>query len=91
MTTTAVLGHVLRHNSWANRTLLEHCAGLGPDTLDLEAAGTYGSLYGTLQHIVGAEQFYIRLLTGDVLGKPKEQFFRSWNGGKRFNRTIEER
>ena len=70
MTTTAVLGHVLHHNSWANRILLEHCAGLGPDALDLEAAGTYGSLYGTLQHIVGAEQFYIRLLTGDVLGKP---------------------
>ena len=30
MTTTAVLGHVLRHNSWANRALFEHCATLGP-------------------------------------------------------------
>jgi uncharacterized damage-inducible protein DinB len=64
------LGHVLRHNAWANRTLLEHCAALGPDALDLEAAGTYGTLYGTLQHLVGGELFYISLLTGDWLAKP---------------------
>jgi uncharacterized damage-inducible protein DinB len=64
------LGHVLRHNAWANRTLLEHCAALGPEALDLEAAGTYGTLYGTLQHLVGGELFYISLLTGDWLAKP---------------------
>src|SRR5256886_14032630 len=38
--------------------------------LDLSAAGTYGTLYGTLQHIAGGEQFYIRLLTGEGLGTP---------------------
>ena len=62
------LEHVLRHNAWANRVLLEHCASLGPGALDLAAAGTYGTLYGTLQHLVGGEQFYIRLLTEEVLG-----------------------
>lgn len=67
---TLALDHVLRHNAWANRTLLEFCAGLEPAALDLSAAGTYGTLHGTLQHIVGGEQFYIRLLTGEVLGKP---------------------
>jgi uncharacterized damage-inducible protein DinB len=66
----AALEHVLRHNVWANRALLEHCAALGPGALDLEAAGTYGTLYGALQHIVGAELFYISLLTGDWLAKP---------------------
>ncbi|MDQ2951743.1 MAG: hypothetical protein M3R54_05720 [Chloroflexota bacterium] len=64
------LDHVLRHNAWANRALLEHCAALGPDALDLEATGTYGTLYGTLQHIVGAELFYISLLTGKWLAQP---------------------
>ena len=64
------LDHVLRHNAWANNTLLEFCAALEPGALDLSAAGTYGTLYGTLQHIVGGEQFYIRLLTGEVLGTP---------------------
>jgi uncharacterized damage-inducible protein DinB len=67
---TLALDHVLRHNAWANKTLLEFCAALEPAALDLGAAGTYGTLYGTLQHIVGGEQFYLRLLTGEVLGAP---------------------
>jgi len=67
---TPALDHVLRHNAWANKTLLEFCAALEPAALDLSAAGTYGTLYLTLQHIVGGEQFYIRLLTGEVLGTP---------------------
>ena len=67
---TSALDHVLRHNAWANKTLLEFCSGLEPAALELSAAGTYGTLYGTLQHIVGAEQFYIDLLTNEVLGTP---------------------
>jgi uncharacterized damage-inducible protein DinB len=63
---TSALDHVLRHNVWANKTLLEFCAALEPAALDLSGAGTYG----TLQHIVGGEQFYIELLTGEVLGTP---------------------
>jgi uncharacterized damage-inducible protein DinB len=67
---SSALDHVLRHNAWANKTLLEFCAGLEPATLELSAAGTYGTLYGTLQHIVGGEQFYIELLTEEMLGTP---------------------
>jgi len=67
---TSVLDHVLQHNAWANKTLLEFCAALEPAALDLSVPGTYGMLYLTLQHIVGGEQFYIRLLTGEVLGAP---------------------
>ncbi|TMF78895.1 MAG: DUF664 domain-containing protein [Chloroflexi bacterium] len=67
---TSVLDHVLQHNAWANKTLLEFCDGLEPAALDLSVPGTYGTLYLTLQHIVGGEQFYIRLLTGEVLGAP---------------------
>jgi uncharacterized damage-inducible protein DinB len=67
---TPALDHVLRHNAWANKTLLEFCSRLEPAALELSAAGTYGTLYGTLQHIIGGEQFYLRLLTGEVLGTP---------------------
>jgi uncharacterized damage-inducible protein DinB len=62
------LDHVLRHNTWATVTLLEFCATLDPERLDAEASGTYGTLYGTLQHLVGGEQWYLMLLTGSVLG-----------------------
>jgi uncharacterized damage-inducible protein DinB len=65
---TVALDHVLRHNAWANKTLLEHCAKLEPSALEQRAAGTYGTLYGTLQHLVAGEQWYIRLLTGELLG-----------------------
>ncbi len=68
-----MLDHVLRHNAWANRVLFEHCASLGPDVLDLEAAGTYGTLYGTLQHLVGGEQFYLALLTDTEIGTPVQK------------------
>jgi uncharacterized damage-inducible protein DinB len=64
----APLDHVLRHNTWANVTILEFCGGLDPALLDANAIGTYGTLYGTLQHVVGAEQWYVQLLTGELLG-----------------------
>ena len=64
------LDHVLRHNAWATGALIAFCRTLDPAKLELTAAGTYGTLYGTLQHLVGAEQWYVQLLTGDVVGEP---------------------
>jgi uncharacterized damage-inducible protein DinB len=65
------LDHVLRHNTWATVTLLDFCARLDPATLELHALGTYGTLYGTVQHLVGAQQWYVQLLTDDLLGRPR--------------------
>ena len=64
----SALDHVLRHNTWANGALLDFCRALDPARLDDQAAGTYGTLYGTLQHLVGAEQWYVQLLTGELIG-----------------------
>jgi uncharacterized damage-inducible protein DinB len=61
---------VLRHNTWATGALIEFCQTLDPAKLEAKAPGTYGTLYGTLQHLVGAEQWYVKLLTGKVLGNP---------------------
>jgi uncharacterized damage-inducible protein DinB len=62
------LDQVTRHNTWATLSLLEFCSSLGAEALELSASGTYGTLYGTLQHLVGGEQWYISLLTGEWLG-----------------------
>jgi len=78
---TPALDHVLRHNAWANKELLELCVRLDPATLALSVPGTYGTLQRTVQHIVGGEQFYILLLTGEVVGTP---------AGERHTRTIAE-
>src|SRR6185503_13323621 len=55
-------------NTWANSALVDFCRTLDVARLDDRARGTYGSLYGTLQHLVGAEQWYVQLLTGDLVG-----------------------
>jgi uncharacterized damage-inducible protein DinB len=62
------LDHVLRHNAWANGALLEFCRALDPARLDDQSRGTYGTLYGTLQHLVGGEQWYVQLITGELIG-----------------------
>jgi uncharacterized damage-inducible protein DinB len=61
---------MLRHNTWATGALIEFCRTLDAATLDGKAAGTYGSLNGTLQHLVGAEQWYAQLVTGEIFGRP---------------------
>ena len=47
-----MLAHVLRHNTWANLTLLDFCREVDPAILDMTARGTYGTVYGTIQHLV---------------------------------------
>lgn len=64
------LGHILRHNTWATGALIEFCRTLDTARLDAKARGTYGTLSGTLQHLVGAEQWYAKLLTGEIFGRP---------------------
>jgi uncharacterized damage-inducible protein DinB len=71
--TTPALDLVLRHNAWANRTLIEFCATLDRNALDRATPGTYGTLLATLQHIVSGEQWYIELLTGEVIGAPVKE------------------
>jgi uncharacterized damage-inducible protein DinB len=63
------LDHILRHNTWATGALIEFCRTLDLARLDTNARGTYGSLYGTLQHLVSAEQWYGELLTGEIIGR----------------------
>lgn len=65
-----MLAHVLRHNTWANLVLLDFCDEVDPAILDMTARGTYGTVYGTLQHLVAAEQWYVQLITGEWLGEP---------------------
>ena len=59
-----VLVQALRYNKWANLTLLDVCSGLGEDQLQLASPGTYGSIAATWQHLLAAEQRYLRRLAG---------------------------
>jgi uncharacterized damage-inducible protein DinB len=53
-----------RYNRWANLHLLEVCERLNDDQLQLTSPGTYGTVATTLQHLLSAEQRYLRRLSG---------------------------
>ena len=53
-----------RYNKWANLKLLDVCAHLTDQQLQLTSPGTYGSIAATLLHLVAAEQRYIKRLGG---------------------------
>jgi uncharacterized damage-inducible protein DinB len=62
------LDHVLRHNTWANGAIIEFCRGLDPAALEAASPGTYGTIESTLQHLIGGQQWYTQLLTGELIG-----------------------
>jgi uncharacterized damage-inducible protein DinB len=62
--TSDVLLQALRYNRWANLRLLEVCSGLTDDQLQLSSPGTYGAISSTFQHMLAAEQRYLRRLVG---------------------------
>lgn len=51
-----------RYNKWANLYLLDVCAKLTREQLELAALGTYGTIAATAQHLVSGEDHYLRRL-----------------------------
>lgn len=48
-----------RHNSWATKELLAFCSGLSSEQLETSAAGSYGSILATFNHVVSGEAGYL--------------------------------
>lgn len=69
----AIAREAFRYNRWANLHLLEVCAGLTAEQLQLTAPGTYGAVAPTWLHLLAAEQRYIEALGGSAqrLGEQK--------------------
>jgi uncharacterized damage-inducible protein DinB len=53
-----------RYHRWANEHLLDVCARLTDEQLELTTPGTYGSIKATWLHLAGAEQRYSARLGG---------------------------
>lgn len=70
---TSSLVEIYRHNKWANGRLLDRCAELGEEQLDLSAPGTYGKVRDTLVHLVGAQQRYVAALLDQGRPAPLER------------------
>ena len=59
-----LLIEAFRYNKWANLHLLDVCANLSDEQLQLTAPGTYGTISATLLHLLAAEQRYLRRMAG---------------------------
>jgi uncharacterized damage-inducible protein DinB len=60
---TASLQDAFRHHSWANSQLLDVCRDLTEEQLVAPAHGLYGGVLETMRHIVGADAWYLFVLT----------------------------
>lgn len=60
----------MQHDVWATEQLIAHLRKLPPEKLELTSAGTYGSIFKTLQHIVVADENYLIRLSGKLLHDP---------------------
>jgi uncharacterized damage-inducible protein DinB len=52
------------YNNWANQQVLQACQNLSEDQLSTMIPGGYGTIRGTLEHIIQGEEYYVELLTG---------------------------
>ena len=57
-----ILVEIYRHNLWANLILLDVCAGLSEEQLDLSAPGTYGRVREPLLHLAVGEGRHVSRL-----------------------------
>ncbi len=53
------------HHVWATLRLIDTCLALSPEQLETTVPGTYGSILGTMRHLVGGDSWYLLYLTGD--------------------------
>lgn len=73
-----------RRNAWATDQLLEFCSGRPEVTVPVQS-DVYGTIESMFEHILGAEQRYFRLVTGDL---PKDR--PNWPAALEMDRDPEE-
>ena len=62
--TQSILTHAFAHHAWANERIFEACGSLGSAELMAPVPGAYGPIIAILHHLVDADAFYLRVLTG---------------------------
>lgn len=60
----SLLADPFGHHVWATVRLIDACLALSREQLETDVPGTYGSIIGTVRHLVGADASYLFALTG---------------------------
>jgi uncharacterized damage-inducible protein DinB len=59
-----MLDDAFAHHVWASLLILDACLALSPEQLQTAVPGTYGSILDTARHMVGADTWYLFVMTG---------------------------
>ncbi len=62
--TVSTLRGLLAYTMWADRAVLEALKGVSPEDAMRETGSSFGSVLGTMAHILGAEQLWLSRLLG---------------------------
>lgn len=71
--TRSDLDDAFAHHVWAAVQLIDVCASLSADQLASPVPGTYGSILETARHIVGADAWYLFVISGGVVLRIDEE------------------
>jgi uncharacterized damage-inducible protein DinB len=61
----AEIKELFAYNAWANRRMFDALAGLPADVYRRDVKCSFGSIHGTLAHIVGAERLWLSRWRGE--------------------------
>jgi uncharacterized damage-inducible protein DinB len=70
--TRSLLGDAFDHHIWATLAVLDACAALSDEQLATAVPGTYGSILDTLRHLVGADRWYLSVMTRGAMTEIEE-------------------
>ena len=59
------LGDAFAHHVWATIRLRDVCRALTAEQIETPIAGTYGSILGTMRHLVNGDSFYLSVMPGE--------------------------
>lgn len=70
--TTSPLADAFGHHVWATLRLIDTCLQLTPEQLQTNAPGTFGPIFDTMRHLVGADANYLFVTSGGLV-KPIDE------------------
>jgi uncharacterized damage-inducible protein DinB len=63
--TSSLLRDAFAHHVWATVRLVDVCLALSPEQLETAVPGTYGSILDIVRHLVGADTWYLFVMSGE--------------------------
>lgn len=76
-----LLANIFEHHKWSNLVVIDFCAQLTDQQLQLAEAGTRGSIRDTIRHIVANEAYYLRRIpeSGIDIALPDDDTYPDWD------------